>query len=525
MTARVGKGETAVSIGPARRRFFILPAVLLILLSLAACAPFYLQALRAPSGTVKLASPGELSGKELWYGIVFNGEKVGFSRLSVTPLPDGRRFLLRSELQMVIRFLGLQRRVHLRSEETVDRDLNLLSFRYVQTLDDKTLTLEGERSGGNLLVRVQGPGGIQENTLAVAGEVLPASAVNLYPPLRGLAVGARYRYRVFEPQTVQVYDVEQEIVRFERAPALGLRESFRVETRMGGYEATTWIAPEGVTEMEFGLGGVLITHREDEEEAKRYLVASSLAKKDVILDFSLIRTERGVPCPRGAEEMRVILSGLPGDLRPPEGAHQEVAEERQNGERVFSVHTRRRPFPGGGPPTEETLRSCLAPHVQIESRHPEIRRLGAQITSGVTGPREKIERLCAWVAREIKDEAVDAFSALEVLTTRKGECQAHTLLYTALARSVGIPTRLVGGVVYLEGHGFLYHSWAESHAGGWVAVDPTFGQVPADATHIKLVEGPDWSSFLPLGRVVGRLGIRILAVTCAPGHPGSGLEN
>jgi len=36
-------------------------------------------------------------------------------------------------------------------------------------------------------------------------------------------------------------------------------------------------------------------------------------------------------------------------------------------------------------------------------------------------------------------------------------------------------------------------------------VDPTFNQVPVDATHIKLVEGHDWTSILNLGKVIGRL--------------------
>jgi len=50
----------------------------------------------------------------------------------------------------------------------------------------------------------------------------------------------------------------------------------------------------------------------------------------------------------------------------------------------------------------------------------------------------------------------------------------------------------------------------ESWLDGWVAVDPTFNQTAADATHIKLVEGPDWMSVLQLGKVVGRLKLNII---------------
>jgi transglutaminase-like putative cysteine protease len=48
----------------------------------------------------------------------------------------------------------------------------------------------------------------------------------------------------------------------------------------------------------------------------------------------------------------------------------------------------------------------------------------------------------------------------------------------ALARSLGIPTRVVNGIVYSDDYaGFYYHTWAESLLdSGWIAIDPTFGR-------------------------------------------------
>jgi transglutaminase-like putative cysteine protease len=126
----------------------------------------------------------------------------------------------------------------------------------------------------------------------------------------------------------------------------------------------------------------------------------------------------------------------------------------------------------------------------------------------------EIQRLVDWLRREIEQKPVDVFSSLDVLNGRKAECQGLTLLYTAFARSLGIPTKVTNGLVYSqELEGFLYHTWAESYVGdGWLPVDPTFGQVGVDATHIKLLEGERPSDLLPLVDIVGKIRLEILAI-------------
>ena len=99
------------------------------------------------------------------------------------------------------------------------------------------------------------------------------------------------------------------------------------------------------------------------------------------------------------------------------------------------------------------------------------------------GSLKVVEKLNRWVAQTIREAVTDSQSPLETLESKVGNCQSHARLYTALARAAGIPTRFVSGLVYMPDQGFLYHSWAESFVGEWLAVDPTFGQLPADATH------------------------------------------
>jgi transglutaminase-like putative cysteine protease len=67
--------------------------------------------------------------------------------------------------------------------------------------------------------------------------------------------------------------------------------------------------------------------------------------------------------------------------------------------------------------------------------------------------------------------------------------------------------------VYSEAHeAFLFHTWTESWIdGSWQAIDPTFGQLRADATHFLLAEGEEPVDLVELTDWVGRLSIEIVS--------------
>ena len=75
-----------------------------------------------------------------------------------------------------------------------------------------------------------------------------------------------------------------------------------------------------------------------------------------------------------------------------------------------------------------------------------------------------------------------------VLLTRAGDCNELAQVFVALARARGLTARPVTGLLYVDGK-FYYHAWAEVLLKDWVAVDPMLGQVPADAAHIRLMQG------------------------------------
>ena len=104
-------------------------------------------------------------------------------------------------------------------------------------------------------------------------------------------------------------------------------------------------------------------------------------------------------------------------------------------------------------------------------------------------------------------------SALQVLNSRVGDCNEHTQLYVALARAANVPARVVSGLAYVDGK-FYYHSWPEVLLQDWVAVDPTFGQFPADAAHLRFVIG-GLTKQTEILRLIGNLRIDVLSANGA----------
>lgn len=145
----------------------------------------------------------------------------------------------------------------------------------------------------------------------------------------------------------------------------------------------------------------------------------------------------------------------------------------------------------------------------LEVNHREIVALAERLADGSRDPRAVAERINRWVHDSLRKEVTIGIpSALHVLHTRVGDCNEHAQLYVALARAAGVPSRVASGLAYVDGK-FYYHAWAEVLLRGWVAVDPTFGQFPADAAHLRFVNG-GLGRQAELLRLVGGLTIDVL---------------
>ena len=114
--------------------------------------------------------------------------------------------------------------------------------------------------------------------------------------------------------------------------------------------------------------------------------------------------------------------------------------------------------------------------------------------------RDRVVALLASVREAVSDDPVpDGVTAAQVLAHRRGGPRGRSLLFVAAARALKMPARQVRGLSYRTGRtddlrSYLPDWWAEVDIDGvWVAIDPTAGEIPANASHIRCGPLPEGS--------------------------------
>jgi transglutaminase-like putative cysteine protease len=150
----------------------------------------------------------------------------------------------------------------------------------------------------------------------------------------------------------------------------------------------------------------------------------------------------------------------------------------------------------------------------ITSADPMIIQTAQRVTQNTADAWVKATRIQKWVARNLQNKnfQVGFAPASEVMRNLSGDCTEHGVLTAAMCRAVGVPARVVVGLVYVdELGGFGYHLWNEVYVNRrWVAIDATFDQEAVDAVHVKLSDSSldgvaPFEVFLPIIRVLGKM--------------------
>ena len=166
------------------------------------------------------------------------------------------------------------------------------------------------------------------------------------------------------------------------------------------------------------------------------------------------------------------------------------------------------------------LQTYLLPTQYVESTDPRIRQI-AQSLVGKGGANcvDAATKIAAYVHRTVKaDPSITSLRpATDVCRDPRGVCRDYTVLFAAIARAAGLPTKQCFGIVF-DGQNFVGHAWPEvwtgkdaTGANRWTAIEPTWGVPYADATHLKMAEG-DVPDFYFVSQDMTRYKIDVLKV-------------
>ena len=447
-----------------------------------------------------------------WRGVYYRGEKIGFTVSQVQATDDG--FELQEDGRLQFSLLGSVTPAILRTTARVDRHFALQSFDF--SLDPGTgpMTISGRLDGLRMSLEISSAAGSRRETRDL--EEPPALMLSVGRRLasEGLVAGATRQWTVFDPATMRNAPVtiridDREVVRGNASRPI---PAFKVQMTYSSLTTTAWVTDTGeIVREESPMG--LITVLETQEQATALSVSNRM--REDMLQASAIVPVMGrhtIAETRDVSRLRLRVAGA--DLS---SAELQGEGQRVDGD-VIELIDPRELVAGPAPPD---LDRYLRPEPFIESDAPEIRAEAERLVQGITGTRARAERLTREINSLVeKRPTVSLPSALEVLRTKVGDCNEHTVLFVAMARSLGIPARINVGVAYARG-AFYYHAWPEVYIdegrgrGLWLPVDPTFNQFPADATHVRFARGglDKQTAILPL---IGKVQMTVVDVEVTP---------
>lgn len=444
-----------------------------------------------------------------WYGIYFLDQKIGYAEVDIARSRRGGGEAVTVTLKLVasVAMMGAPQELSITESRTYVPGKGLAAFLSETSSGGGRMTITGEALNGKMRVMTSVGGNKTTSVIKRPEEKFEDYIAEERLVSGDAAVGDELSFSQYQP-TLQrsitaVCRVKEIRERVMRGVASKL---YVIETTLAELDivSTTLVGEDGEV-LQAQVAGVYTMLLEDEKLAKNIDYRS-----DLILS-TVIRPARKIERPYAVTRMKAVLTGLkdPSLL---------IESDRQN----YKV------FPGGrveltvamedlsgtaSPPLpmkREDFPEELSPSLFVQSDSPLIVSRSRAVLGDERDARKASDMLVDWVYGNLKKRYSASFSnALDVLAAGKGDCTEHSVLYVALARAAGLPAREVSGVVYSDqDKGFYYHQWAEAYVGKWIAVDPTFRQHQADATHIAFARG-DIFAQTRLINVFGKLGVEI----------------
>ncbi len=455
------------------------------------------------------------------YAAVFlAGKKVGYA-VSSREIRDDQ-VVTSEKMHLSITRLGMPLEFDVSESFIEGADGRPIAFRLDQTLSKFKSRVSGRvNEEGRLEIEKKSIGPVQRSTVAWPQGALMAEGVRLLQMKKGLTEGSRYTVQVFDASVMGAINVDIRIGSKKQVDLLGrlvdlteVHSTYAVPGA-GAVDSVSYVDEQGSalksTTPIFGMELELVSCTRafaesdfDTTELMDKMILVSPLALDRINELMAI-TYQCTPTTKQA-----VLS-IPSSMN-------QTATRHADGSATVIVRPRAAqsgqtfPYTGSDPEALAALTSNI--YLQCDdTRVIELARTAIGDATDALLAARKIESYVSKFIQE-KDLSVGYASALETIESRQGDCTEHALLCAALCRAVGIPARVVIGVVYVDQFGTLSHCFG-GHAwtrvlikDQWLDLDAAFigtGRGGYGPGHLALAVGNgEPGDFFSLANLLGQ---------------------
>jgi transglutaminase-like putative cysteine protease len=452
-----------------------------------------------------------------WFRATLMGKPVGYLHSEAVVTDADGQPGLRSVETMALKFDFGNGAMEVQATTVTEygSDLKPRTYRVVQDEFGRPKTVDALVKDGALEVTTLSGDARTTKTLKTAPNFGSELAFGIAMAQGLVREDTEFDFQGFVPELELLVDFHVKCTGREKLTVFGeevdaLKVSFAAPSL--GLEMKWWLGPGAdlVRQEVPGLMG-LVLERVTEEEALK------VAAPMVISDHIAVETRMGETRRLTYVRLKATSLGTPADELVPEMPLQHVTRK---GERDAEVEVKAETDAGLSgvklPIQRADLQEYLAPNATVQCDDPALRAKAKEIVGDETDAWLAAQKLVRWVHGNMAkvDHDPRPCTATECLAMMKGDCSEHATLLTALARAVGIPSRFVTGIVYLN-DGYYYHAWNELYINRWVSVDPTWGEYTVDAGHLALASGsltPESFAKTNLSavRCMGALGLEVI---------------
>jgi len=457
---------------------------------------------RQPKPDMAAIAPAEdFSGRDTWMTIFQNDKKIGFSHSHYARLDQGFRF--NETVFMRINTMGMIQDIGLKTKGRLNADFSLKSFDFEIASGRFNFSAIGEISDNALSLQTESAGAKQTYQFDLSDGIYFTSGIVQAAGTSDLKPGDRLALKVFDPIAMGQASIQLHVIGNEAITIMGQpREATKISLDYKGTAQLAWIDEKGDILREEGLLGIIL-EKTSREEA---LYGLPIQPSQDLTKAASIPANMDITHPDRLTQLQFAITATHDIAKNLQGGRQHYAEP------ILTIQKESLEDPlikTSSLEIGEDIKMFLAPSAFVQSDHPSIQKLASDLTDLSDTHLEKTRKLVAWIQEHIQRRPVISLpDALSTLQNRVGDCNEHAVLFAALARAAGIPTKIEAGVAFLRQR-FYYHAWNSVYVGKWLTVDALFNQIPADVTHIRLASGMQEDQ-LDILNLIGNLKIQIL---------------